>query len=328
MSNSNFFLLRLTLPTLLVLLSAPVIAQHHDDLPTPKNSESFALKGVAKEMTEQYYSIAISGSTDTLTKNDTTYTLIEENKMQFDSLGHLTQERNLTYNNRGKVNHSNHTDYQYTSTGKIYTIEHYINEHLVSIKRLHYNNDNLLSELVQQDKKGKLESTTLFYYKDGQVFNIKIKDEDNVMQNFIRLSYDSKDQLKEREYRGATMQLLNSQKYLRDTLNDTITRLNLYDYATDGKVRALFTYLYDQDGNIIQQTILDSNKKTTLYQTNTYNEQNELTKETNFSNDIKTENSYQYTHDQQKSWITQTISQQGVLMALRKRAIVYYTKED
>lgn len=318
---------RLRLLLFLLTTNTLVFAQQPSDLPESKNTVSFALKGAVKELTEQYYSVTINASATDSVKNDTTYQLTTEEKFQFDTLGRLSSHTASTYNSRGKQKENDKTIYSYTPTGLINTIAYYEKEHLVYTQYLSYNNDNQLAELVMRDKKEQLITTTLYYYKDRQVFNIKIKDEDNIMQNFIRLNYDLNGNLKEREYRGATMQLLNKQKYIRDTLSAHTTRLNLYDYAADNNLRKMTSYEYDEHGNVLQETATDSNKRTTLYRTNTYNNKNELINLIDFSNEVKEENVYQYEYDMHTNWTRQLLIINGKLAGTKTRTITYYTKE-
>lgn len=327
MSKSYFLLKKTTSLSLIVLLGNITYGQNANDTITAKNITDFALQENVKEVSTLRYFVEITPSTDSLVKFDTTYTLTSGEVLTFDSLGKLEEHSNTTYKNKEKVKERDRTIYSYTINGDVNIISFYENEDLQYRKTLVYNNDNQLAEVVKRDRRDKLETTTLYYYKEGKIFNIKVKDENNVMLNFIRLNYNSNGYLKEREYRGETMQLLHLQKYIYDTLNDGITRLNIYSYAIDEKLRALYSYQYDNKGNTIQQTITDSNKRVTLYQTNAYNDNNELVKEVNFSDGTKKVNTYQYIYDEYNNWTTQTFFQSGQLVILQKRTITYYTKE-
>ncbi len=303
-------------------------AQWHEDIPMVKNTANLHLQGAVKQIIEEEILVDIETSTtkEDSTINDTTYTILSNNIYNFDSTGHLIEKRFEELNKRGKVKHTTTTIYSYQQN-KLKTITHKEGGDIIYTKKLTYDMHDLLDEVFVYDDKGDQQTRTQYSYKGTQPFNIRIKDANNAMKNFIRLTYYNNGKLREREYRGESLQLINKQKHVYDTISATVTRVNIYNYAADDNINELHTYQYEHE-QVIQETITDSNKRVTLYRTIDYDINGDSVKVTDFVNDIKEGRSYEYERDQEGNIITQYIFIEDILTTIKKRMITYYKKEE
>lgn len=318
---------------ILIFLSYHVVnAQVIQDIPDKQNTKHYHLNGAVQQVTEQTYRVAISGDiesdADTFSPADTTHMIAAEMTLGFNNNKRLTLKQTSDYNiKRSKIDNTYTSSYNYDSDDKLISITRTENGKVIDSTAIDYNNNGRLEEMVVYDKKDRIIERRQFSYKNGKAFNIRIKDENNAIKNFVRLEYNKAGQVKERQFRGNSLQVLAIQLYKRKKTKDG-TQLNIYDYVEGNRFRRLYSSLYDKKGNELQRTVTDSNKRVVEYRTLTYNKQNELIKNVAFINEKKESLSYQYKYDSNGNWIEQQVSRNGLPYEVRRRTITYYATTD
>lgn len=313
---------------IILLLQQSVSAQVIQDIPDKQNTKHYKLNGGVQKVVQETYRVAIGGDleydVDTFSPADTSHMIAGELVLGFNDNKRLTIKKRTTYNiKRGKVDNEFIWSYNYDDEDKLISFAQTEDGKVIDSTVVEYDSRGRLDEMVVYDRKDRILGRKQFSYKNGKPFNIRIKDENNAIKNFVRLQYNSKGKVKERQFRGSSLQVLAIQQYKRRKTKEGNLQSNIYDYVEGDRFHRLYSSLYDKNGNEIQRTVTDSNKRVIEYRTLVYNKQGELTKEIAFT-DVKLVVTYLYRYDSNGNWVEQQVFHDGIPYEVRRRSISYY----
>lgn len=300
-----------------------IFAQDMGEVPVAKTVEDFHIKGKAKSIYEITYAAKLENTIllDSTVRLDTLLFRNKEVNIKFNEAGFVTSSKTDSFDTDAKTILSREHIYHYRD-GKLSSIVYRLDDKQVDSTYISYNRKNEVDEQLYYDKKGKLLKQVQYFYRGGNVFNIKIRGEDRMLINFIRFQYDLAGNLTEQEIKGSTMQYEQSYKYRYDTLKDGSRQVNKYNYAGKNKYKGMERYLYDSRNNLTEIVITDSFKRVTLNKSMKYSPNGLLRSELIFT---LYKNAYDYYYDfEHGNWKTKYIVANGKLFSKTHRVIEYY----
>ncbi|MCB0697214.1 MAG: hypothetical protein KDC07_07605 [Chitinophagaceae bacterium] len=313
-------------PVLFYTITLP--AQDAGELPVIKAVKDYDVAGPVKSLYEITYAVSFQNRTllDSTVYLDTILSRNKETNVAFDTLGRLLSDKVDSFDADGKTILSHEVVYHYNAD-KLAGILHYTNGDLLDSTYIEYNRKEEVEKLISYDHKGRLTKTIQYFYRNGNIFNIKIRNDENLLVNFIRYKYDLTGKLTEQEINGSTMQYIHSYKYKYDTLKDGTTQMNKYDYIGRYKYRSLVQHLYDTKGQLIQMIVTDSNRRVTENHTMKYTPTGLLRSELVFTR-FKNEYTYHYEYDDAGNWKTKYLSVNDKYARKTHRVKELYKKQD
>lgn len=297
------------------------------DIPEVITVKDYKLDDSVKKLYKIEYAVKLE---DRELNDGTTYTdtLLSKNKevnVYFNEDGYLTSHKVDSFDEKGKTIFSREKKYHYNGN-KITGILHFEDGKQQDSTYIEYDRKGLIDEQVYYDRKGRKLKTVQYFHRRGRIFNVKVRDEEGMLVNFVRFEYDAAGNLKEQEVKGSNMQYLFSYKYEYDTLENGNRQVNKYDYVGQYKFRKMFAYLEDKKGNMTQWTIADSTHHIVDYRTMTYNDKNLKETELIFKQ-FKYDYTYAYTYNDKGYWRTQYQYESGKPVRKVHRVMEYKTEE-
>lgn len=322
---------RAVLLCFLLVLSAKIAAGQkltEIDIPHLTTAKDYNMDDSVKKLYKIVYGADLQERMmdDTTVFVDTVLYKSKEEHVRFNEKGYLVSHKVDSFNEKGKNILSRETRYHYTDD-KVSGLLHFEDGKQKDSTYIEYDRKGLIDEQVYYDRKGRKLKTVQYFHRRGRIFNVKVRDDEGALVNFIRYEYDAAGNLLEQEVKGETMQYLFSYKYDYDTLEDGNRQVNKYDYVGQYKFRKMFSYLEDPKGNMVQWTIADSTHHIVDYRTMTYNEKNLLATELIFKM-LKYDYTYKYTYNDKGYWKTQYVYDNGKPVRKTHRVMEYKLEEE
>lgn len=312
-----------------ILSISPVSAQKIAEVEIPEliTVKDYDLDDSVKKLYKIEYAVSLQERelNDGKTYTDTLLARSKEVNVYFNENGYLKSHKVDSFDEKGRTIFSRETKYHYTGD-KISSLLHYEDGKLQDSTFVEYDRKGLIDEQVFYDRKGRKQKTVQYFHRRGRIFNVKVRDEDGMLVNFVRFEYDLAGNLREQEVKGSTMQYLFSYKYEYDTLDNGNRQVNKYDYVGQYKFRKMFAYLENPKGNILQWTIADSTHHIVDYRTMTYNNKDLLASELIFQK-FKYDYTYAYTYNDKGYWRTQYTYESGKPVKKVHRVMEYEIEE-
>lgn len=319
---------KLLLLYILSISPAIVIAQDIWEVPNIKTVNDYNLKG---DSITGLYTIEYTASLqerilkDSTVYLDTVLSRSKESNLSFNDAGQLTLVKIDSFDEKGKTLFSRKDKYLYVE-GKLSGIIHYVDDDMTDSTYISYDRKGELDEQRFYDKKGRLLKIVQYFYRNNRIFNIKVRDEDMGLLNFIRFSYNSKGDIREQEVKGNTMQYMYSYKYSYDTSKDGLITINKYDYVGKYKCRNMYGKTYNKKTQLVEVTVADSNKRVIDYRTLTYNRHGLIRSQLIFKK-YKYDYLYTYEYDKLGNWRTKWTFEKNVPKSKIHR-VIEFKKED
>lgn len=312
---------------LTTLLFSNAYAQGYEEVPAIKTPATFHLKGNVEHIYTIQYSIKLQDRVlnDSTKYTDTILTKNTERNLTFNETGYLETQKLDSFDEKGKTEISRETRYYY-SDNRLSGITHIEDGKQKDSTSILYDRHGDIDEQVFFDSKGRKQKSIEYFYRHEHVFNIKVRDDEGLLLNFIRFEYDTNGRLREQEIKGNTMQYLSSIKYTYDTLDDGNIQENRYEYEGAYKCVGMKGRLFDPEGYLVERTITDTNKRVVEYTTMEYNNHGLLSKELSFTK-VKTDNSFTYTYDDAGNWKIKKVFESGTPVAKTHRVIDFFKEE-
>lgn len=303
------------------------IGQELGEIPKLKTTKDFDISGPIKSIYEITYAASFEQRTllDSTVYLDTILSRNKETNILFTQEGYLESYKVETFDDKAKTISTYETIYHYDAD-KITSIIKLQDDKLIDSTYIDYNRKGEVAEQIFFDRKGNMFKKVQYFYRYGRIFNVKVRDEDGMLLNFIRYAYDAAGNLTEQEIKGNTMQYQHSLKYRYDTLKDGSRQVNKYDYVGKYKYKSMERWLIDSKGNMTELIVTDSNKRVTENHTMKYTPRGLLRSELVFTK-YKNEYTYRYEYDDNGYWKTKYISVNGKLSSKTHRVVEYYKKE-
>lgn len=314
--------------TLLAVLPYTITAQDFSKAPHIVTTKDFHVTGKVKSIYEITYTAALQKRVllDSTVYMDTVLTRNKETNTSFNEDGYLLSNKMDSFNTDAQTIFSREEAFHYDKD-KLTSVLHYVDGKLTDSAHVEYNRNGKIDEQAFYDHKDKLTKKIQYFYRSGRVFNIKVRNEDGSLQNFIRFKYDLAGNLKEQEINGNTMQYLHSFRYQYDTLENGNRQVNKYDYAGKYKYKSMVRYLEDPNGNITEWIATDSNKRVTENKTMTYNSRGLLESALIFTM-YKFDYTYNYQYGKHGNWKTRFEYESGKPVSKVHRVIEYYEEKS
>lgn len=202
-------------------------------------------------------------------------------------------------------------------------IVHVENNKMVDSMCIGYNRKGEINEKTMYDRRGRKTGRVQYFYRSGKVFNIKLRRQDDMLQQFIRLEYDDLGRLKEKEFKNSDLQYSSAVKY-DYTDADGNVRVNEYRYANPQKIAGMTTRIYDGQKRLVHLSVADSNKRIVESRTIEYNEWSLPASELVFTT-TKVDYTFSYEYDDRGYWKTR-IKYEGAIPVSRIHRVVEYFK--
>ncbi|MCB0700404.1 MAG: hypothetical protein H6551_12295 [Chitinophagales bacterium] len=306
--------------------------EEYTKVPKAITAESLGITSKVKSI----YKIEYSISTAERTLDDTTHwvdTLLNKNietTSYFNKLGYLSMKTLDSFDEKGKIEQSRTTRYYHNKDRQILALSHYIDHRFKDSIRVEYDHrhKDRVEELTYYDKKGDVVRYVEFFYRNDRIFNVKLRNPDRSLQNFIRYEYFDNGMLREKEVKGSTMQYMYSVKYEYDSIGDGNIQMNRYDYVGLYKCKQMIGKVFNSDGQMLEKTVTDSTKHVIDYRTLTYNDKGLLATEQVFAGESSSDKEYTYEFDDKGYWRTVKVSDKGTPVSKTHRVIEYRTNEE
>ena len=303
-------------------------AQDIWEVPVIKTAKDYHLKG--DSITGLYiieYNAALQERVlkDSTVYLDTVLSRSKESNLKFNVKGQLTSIKVDSFDEKGKTVFSKEDKYLYKG-GKLSGIIHYVGDEMTDSTYISYDRHGQIDEQSFFDKKDRLIKVVQYFYRNNRIFNVKVRDEDMGLLNFIRFAYNTNGDIREQEVKGNTMQYLYSYKYSYDTSKEGLITINKYDYVGKYKYRNMHGKAYNQKGQLVEVTVADSNKRVTDYRTLKYNRYGLLHTQLIFTK-YKYDYLYTYEYDEKGNWRTKWTFENKV-PASKIHRVIEFKKED
>lgn len=317
-----------------MIISGPCMLNAQEEytrLPDIITPNTYGISGNVKSIYNIKYDLALQEreNLDGTKKVDTILNKSIESTRYFDTNGYQVRVVTDSFNSKGKAELSKEKKYYYRNDGKLLAFSNYEDGKLTDSGSVEYDHrhKNEVEEIVYYDRRDRVLRIVEFFYRENRVFNVKIRNEDRSLQNFIRYKYYM-GRLWEKEVEGNTRQHLYSLRYEYDTLDDGKVQVNMYECNSRYHCNTLHGRLYTPDGKLLERTVTDSNKRMIEYASLRYNDKGLLENETIFANETKIDNVYTYQYDDRGYWQTVRISDQGEPKRKVHRVVEYYKEEE
>lgn len=300
-------------------------AQDRTSLPVALTVADFHLPVNTQSLYTIQYAIQLQERVmpDSTVFTDTLLTKSKEVNYMFNEHGYLLSQQTDTFDEKGKVITSKGVKYYYGKKGRpasrIHTDEHKMTDSV----HIGYNRKGEVGEQIYYDRKGRKEGRVQYFYRNDRVFNVKLRDADEMLLSFIRFEYDAAGNLTEKEIKGNTLQYESSLKYSYDTLDNGYVQINEYDYVGAYKIRGMRGRVYDTKGRLVEVNVADSNKRIIESSTIEYNDKGLPASELTFTM-YKYDFSYLYEYDENGYWKTRRKFEQGKPVSKTHRVVELY----
>lgn len=308
-----------------VIFVAQSVAQDKTAVPEILNLSDFHLPDNVQSLYTIQYAIQLQDRVmpDSTVFTDTLLTKSRETNYIFNEHGHLLSLRSDSFDEKGKIVISRETRYYYGPKGKLTGVARFDDSKMTDSVYIGYNRHDKVEEQVYYDKKGRKEGRVQYFYRNDRVFNVKVRDADEMMLSFIRFEYDAAGNLVKKEIKGNTLQYESSLKYSYDTMNNGYVQINEYDYIGQYKIMGMHGQVYDTAGRLVEFNTADSNKRIVESGTIEYNNMGLPASELIFTM-YKYDYSYLYEYDENGHWKTRRKFEQGKPVSKTHRVIELY----
>lgn len=295
-----------------LIFIAPSVAQDKTALPEMLGWANFHLPPNVQSVYTVQYAIRLQDRVmpDSTVFVDTLLTKSKETNYTFNEHGHLLSLRSDSFDEKGKTIVSRETKYHYGPEDKLSGVVRFVDDKMSDSVYIGYNRHGKVDEQLYYDRKGRKEGRVQYFYRNNRVFNVKIRDRDEVLLSFVRYEYDAAGNLLKKEINGNTLQYESSLKYSYDTLDNGYVQINEYDYAGQYKIMGMHGKVYDKEGRLVEFNVADSNKRIVESGTIKYNERGLPMSELTFAM-YKYDYSYLYEYDENGYWKTRRMLEQG-----------------
>ncbi|MBW7912875.1 MAG: hypothetical protein H3C54_04050 [Taibaiella sp.] len=311
---------------LLLLISATKVkAQDKTTLPVAMAVADYQLPVGTQSVYTIQYSIQLADRVmpDSTVFTDTIPSKSKECNYTFNEQGFLVVMQVDSFDEKGKVITSTVTRYGYGKEGRLRGVVHYEDGKMTDSVYVGYNRRDEADEQVYYDKKGRKEGRVQYFYRNGRVFNVKVRDEDDMLLSFIRYEYDAASNVREKEIKGNTLQYESAIRYSYDTLANGYVQINEYDYAGAYKIMGMLGKVLDTSGRVVEITVADSNKRVVASSTFEYNDKGLPISELTFTM-YKHDYSYLYEYDDNGWWKTRRKFEEGIPISKTHRVVELY----
>lgn len=310
---------------LLLIPATKVKAQDKTTLPVAITVADYQLPVGTQAVYTVQYSIQLADRVmpDSTVFTDTVLTKSKETNYIFNEHGYLMSQQIDSFNEKGKAIMSRETRYNYCKKGRLEGVVHMDDGKMSDSVYIGYNRSGHVDEQVYFDKKGRKEGRVQYFYRNGRVFNVKVRDEDEMLLRFIRYEYDAVGNVMEKEIKGNKLQYQSSLKYSYDTMSNGYVQINEYDYAGPYRILGMRGRVYDTTARLVETTVADSNKRVVESITIKYNDKGLPVSELIFTM-YKHNYSYLYEYDDNGWWKTRRKFEEGIPISKTHRVVELY----
>lgn len=308
-----------------VLFAVAAAGQDKTEVPETITLNSYHLPENVQSVYTVEYSIQLQERVmrDSTVFTDTVLSKSKEANYRFNEQGYLLSLQSDSFDEKGKTIISKETRYNYGKKGRLESVARFDDGEMTDSVYIGYNRNGQVDEQVYFDKKGRKEGRVQYFYRNGRVFNIKQRDDDEMLVRFIRFEYDAAGIPAEKEIKGNTLQYEASIKYSYDTLDNGYVQANEYDYVGPYKIMGMRGKVYDKAGRVVESSVVDSNKRITESCAIDYNQRGLPVSELIFTR-YKYDYTYSYTYDENGNWKTRRKYEQDVPVARTHRVLEYF----
>lgn len=302
---------RLICLTLLIAITQ-TDAQDRVTLPEAQTLSDFQLPANTQSVYTIQYKIQLQDRVmpDSTVFTDTLLSKSMEANYTFNEHGFLLYVQVDSFDEKGRTITTTAAKYNYGNNGLPASVVHYEDAKMTDSTFIGYNRRGEADEQMFYDRKGRKEGRVQYFYRNGKLFNVKQRDEDDMLLSFIRYEYDAAGNICEKEIKGNTLQFESRLKYTYDTLDNGHVQINEFDYADAYKIIGMRGEVYDKAGNLVEATVADSNKRIVASSTFEYNDRGLPVSELTFRM-YKYDYSYLYEYDENGFWKTRKKFEQG-----------------
>lgn len=301
------------------------MAQDRTSVPQVFTAADFQLPVSTQSMYTIQYGIQLADRVmpDSTVFTDTILSKSKECNYTFNGHGFMREKQVDSFDEKGKVITSTVTRYGYGKEGRLRSVVHYEDGKMTDSVYVGYNRRGDVDEQVYYDKKGRKEGRVQYFYRNGSVFNVKVRDEDDMLLSFIRYEYDAAGNIREKEIKGKALQYESSVKYSYDTMSNGYVQINEYDYAVPYRISGMRGKVLDTAGRVVEITVADSNKRVVASSTFEYNDKGLPRSELTFRM-YKYDYSYLYEYHEDGWWKTRRTLEDSKPISKTHRVVELY----
>lgn len=250
------------------------MARDRTSVPQVFTAADFQLPVGTQSMYTIQYGIRLADRVmpDSTVFTDTILSKSKECNYTFNEHGFMLEKKADSFDEKGKIITSTVTRYGYGAEGRLTSVVRYEDGRMTDSVFIGYNRRGGVEEQVYYDRKGRKEGRVQYFYRNGRVFNIKVRDKDDMLLSFIRYEYDAAGNIREKEIKGNALQYESSVKYSYDTMSNGYVQVNEYDYALPYRISGMRGKVLDTAGRVVETTVVDSNKRVVESGTIKYND--------------------------------------------------------
>lgn len=306
----------------LLIANTQISAQDRIALPAARTLHGLQLPAKTQSVYTIQYNIQLQNRVmpDSTVFTDTMLSKSKECNYIFNEDGDMLSEQADSFDEKGRIVESTTVRYTYEEKGRLAGVTYFRDSKVTDSVFIGYNRKGEVDEQVFYDKKGRKTGRVQYFYRNGRVFNVKVRDQDDMLVSFIRYEYDAAGNVREKEIKGNTLQYQSSLRYTYDTLDRGYVQINEFEYAEPYKVLGMRGKVLDTAGRVVETTVADSNKRVVESSTIEYNNQGLPVSERTFTM-YKYDYSYLYEYDEHGWWKTRRKLEQGTPVSRTHRVI-------
>lgn len=311
---------------LFLLISAlKTSADEYDMLPVQQNRKTLKLNGAVMAMKEQKWVL----TTDTAIYNtvssikiDSNFLLVRTEEASFNNNGNIQKLATYSFSNSKKDKTIDSIRYFYYAKDKIAAITNEAGNKQTDSFEFHYTRKGLLDYYRLFNANGSIQYKITYVYKNKKVFTIRKKNADNFAISMIKFFYKD-DKLHECQYFDDQFRHVETRRFA--SMKNSDNNINESYSTSDGNniLKGGITIQKDSLGNILEQSIVDSNRNVSAYYNFKYDKQNNRTSEKVYTDLQQKTIENRYTYDIQNNWTKKEIFTDGILTAIITRNLTY-----
>lgn len=303
--------------TIVILLLAYVTTCGQDfaDTSMPKaiTLKDMHLKGHVESITEKAFSIATSG--DTVLESETYYAFNEQSQL-------LKKETTIFATGRKRVKPQ--ISYYGYEGGRLVSVSEYEGSDLNDSTAIIYNRKKLPEQKWLFDKDGKISNRVRYTYNSkGQLTIIRFKNKGNELLGMQKLYYGDNRQKTDKYLYKRNMQFVSAESIIREPDSSGNMSVMRFLYGKKDTCTGMISYVADADGNHLQETTSDENKRVTDYRTIEYDSLKNMRKAIIFKEEKLVVN-YKYVYDKFENWTEQTTYNDDEPFSYTRRRFTYF----
>lgn len=304
-------------------------AQYDITIPEVITAKNYRVNGPVEKIYIIYYEAGLQERmlVDSTIKTDTVLSRLKEENLYFNKDTQLTRVTIDSFDEKGKTELFKETRYYYNGDKQLASVTFLEDGKIKDSTSFEYDRHGELDKQIFYDRKDRIEKRIEYFYRHDRIFNVKVRDPERKLLQFVRFEYDNQGRLREQEIKGSTMQYISSVKFTYDTLNNGNYQEGVYDYVGAYKYKGMVANTYNKKMQVVERSTADSNKRITEYASLEYNNMGLKSKEVIFTK-YKNDYTYFYEYDDNGNWKTMNKYESGKPVLKTHRVFEYYSKDE